>query len=244
MTSWASLSQCSADCHWCPPYILFKDLFFTVAPRKLLIRPSEGWSKDFIVKALSKDVYIEELFKALPDWQNKKAQLSEKEPGLSCISLNKPLLIYSHWLKTLLPSLSAESELRNKQLERTEATAKTVESKHSVKRHDAYPKTYLRPKHPLGKKLCTRISLWKGKECHRPVLFCSFAPLCSDLSINQIITFCPHPGSLSALLSCTGCRMGSPRLNLGSQTSSQLPTTLTWSSQWAELQETETCPTS
>jgi len=38
-----------------------------VAPRKLLIRPSEGWSKDFIVKALSKDVYIEELFKALPD---------------------------------------------------------------------------------------------------------------------------------------------------------------------------------
>lgn len=133
MTSWASLSQCSADCHWCPPYILFKDLFFTVAPRKLLIRPSEGWSKDFIVKALSKDVYIEELFKALPDWQNKKAQLSEKEPGLSCISLNKPLLIYSHWLKTLLPSLSAESELRNKQLERTEATNKTAESKQCQK---------------------------------------------------------------------------------------------------------------
>lgn len=56
VTSWASLSQCSAECHWCPAYILFKDLLFIVAPRKLLIRPSEGWGKDLIVKALSKDV--------------------------------------------------------------------------------------------------------------------------------------------------------------------------------------------
>lgn len=151
--------------------------------------------------------------------------------------------IHTGWKHCFLHYLQSQSSAMNSW---RELRPLTKQQSQNIVSKDMMPtqKHIWDPSAHWDKKLCTRISLWKGKECHRPVLFCSFAPLCSDLSINQIITFHPHPGSLSALLSCTGCRMGSPRLNLGSQTSSQLPTTLTWSSQWAELQETETCPTS
>lgn len=122
--------------------------------------------------------------------------ISKEQPGPSRISLNKLLLIYLHWLKTPLLSFSKGSELHNKHLQRLRLLPKKKSTAESES--DMMPSQ----KHnwdrvATGIRKPARVSLWKGRESHKAVPSCSFALSYPDLSISQIITFCPHPYSAS-----------------------------------------------
>lgn len=160
--------------------------------------------------------------------------ISKEQPGPSRISLNKLLLIYLHWLKTPLLSFSKGSELHNKHLQRLRLLPKKKKHSREWVRHDAFPKTQLRPSSHWDKKTCSSLSL----ERQRIPQGSAVLLLCSVLSWPQ------HQPDHYLLPTSLLSFVGSLWLNLGSQACSLLPATLTWMCQWAELQQTETRATS